>query len=87
MAVTWSYGTTKVIISEGLTTAPDPEWRYGESTVRHDLAAADTLTADGVGMDSKLYKQMAPIPDGTYTKKTDKEFDYDANETMVSKGY
>lgn len=42
---------------------------------------------ESVGLDAKLYKQMAPIPDGTYISLTDEEFDKDTQETIISNGY
>lgn len=84
MSIMWSYGTTKVIQSEALTITP--VWSYGKSLILHDGTAAVTYT-DGVGLDAKLYGQRAPIPDGTFVKIADKDFEHDTNETIVSKGY
>ena len=43
--------------------------------------------AKGVGIDARLYKQGSPIPDGTFVKTQDKEFDSDVQEQITSKGY
>ncbi|MHA2047780.1 MAG: hypothetical protein ACW99G_23605 [Candidatus Thorarchaeota archaeon] len=86
MSVMWSYGTTKVIISEGFTTAPDPEWSYGKSIILHDLSAADTYS-DGVGVDARLFKQQRPVVDGTFTSATDKTFETDIEKVITSKGF
>ena len=85
MAIIWSHGQTKVISSNNQDGIED-YWSHGKSVIMFDGTLADRYS-DGVGVDAKLYKQMSPIPDSTYVSRTDKEFDSDAQETIVSKGY